>query len=177
MHHSGCGRTQPWMGDSAWVRNNRGWGQSWSSLTLRFTVSDHTFAAIHISISPSHFSTISLFYFLRCGHTSEDLELVKSDVRLQARFFILHLVPSLNMIVSSVIHCKAHDAIFFKHLRWYFIVYEYHTICVSDVGYLGLSFSSNCYQNSSKHSRVSMCVIRFRFLWVYVKDWYSWLIL
>lgn len=124
-----------------------------------------------------HFSTISPFYFLRCGDTSEDLELVKSDVRPHARFPILHLVLSLNMIVSSVIHCKAHDAIFFKHLRWYFIVYEYHTICVSDVGYLGLSFSSNCYQNSSKHSRASMCVIRFRFLWVYVKDWYSWLIL
>ena len=49
--------------------------------------------------------------------TSEDLELVKSDVRPHARFPILHLVLSLNMIVSSVIHCKAHDAIFFKHLR------------------------------------------------------------
>ena len=32
---------------------------------------------------------------------------MKSDVRLQARFPILHLVLSLNMIVSSVIHCKA----------------------------------------------------------------------
>lgn len=54
-----------------------------------------------------HFSTISPFYFLRCGDTSEDLELVKSDVRPHARFPILHLVLSLNMIVSSVIHCKA----------------------------------------------------------------------